>query len=125
MRFIVILLCCLCSFSLAFAAHVEWVKVDGAIGPIAHKIIGEALDRAEASNAEALIIEMDTPGGLLSTTRLIAKLMLAAEIPVVVYISPSGGHRRRIARRRERFGWRDERESHERCRGLRAYFGRA
>ncbi len=90
MRFIVILLCCLCSFSLAFAAHVEWVKVDGAIGPIAHKIIGEALDRAEASNAEALIIEMDTPGGLLSTTRLIAKLMLAAEIPVVVYISPSG-----------------------------------
>ncbi len=90
MRLVVILLCCLCTFSLALAAHVEWVKVDGAIGPIAHKIIGEALDRAEASDAEALIIELDTPGGLLSTTRLIAKRMLAAHVPVVVYISPSG-----------------------------------
>ena len=74
----------------ASAAHVEWIKVDGAIGPIAHKIIGEALDRAEAQDAEALIIELDTPGGLLSTTRLIAKRLLASTVPVVVYISPSG-----------------------------------
>lgn len=74
----------------ADATHIEWIKVDGAIGPIAHKIIGEALDRAEDGKAEALVIELDTPGGLLSTTRLICKRLLAAEVPVVVYIAPSG-----------------------------------
>jgi membrane-bound serine protease (ClpP class) len=90
MRFLLILLCLIGCVGLAAAAHVEWVKVDGAIGPIAHKIIGEALDRAENDQAEALIIELDTPGGLLSTTRLICKRLLAATVPVVVYISPSG-----------------------------------
>jgi membrane-bound serine protease (ClpP class) len=74
----------------ARAASVEWIKVDGAIGPIAHKIILEALDRAERNRSEALVIELDTPGGLLSTTRLICKRLLAAEVPVVVYVSPSG-----------------------------------
>jgi len=72
------------------AAHVEWLTVDGAIGPVAQKIIAEGLKRAEESHAEALVIEMDTPGGLLSTTRLICRDILAAKVPVVVYVSPSG-----------------------------------
>ncbi len=76
--------------SLAPAATVEWLTLDGAIGPVAHKMISEALDRAEVAKSEALVIEMDTPGGLLSTTRLICKDLLAAKVPVVVYVSPSG-----------------------------------
>jgi membrane-bound serine protease (ClpP class) len=74
----------------ALAAHVEWLAVDGAIGPVADKMIGDAIDRAEATSAEALIIELDTPGGLLNTTREICKRMLAANVPIVLYISPSG-----------------------------------
>lgn len=70
--------------------HVEWLVLDGAIGPVAHKMIGEALARAEQSGAEALVIEMDTPGGLLSSTRVICKDILAAKVAVVVYVSPSG-----------------------------------
>lgn len=74
----------------ACAAHVEWLVVDGAIGPVSHRLIGEALQRANQSGAEALVIELDTPGGLLSSTRLICKDILAAQVPVVVYVSPSG-----------------------------------
>src|SRR3989339_544348 len=90
MRTLVLFICALTVVSAAFPAHVEWVKVDGAIGPVAYKIIGEALDRAEDESAEALVIELDTPGGLLSTTRLICKRLLSAGVPVVVYISPPG-----------------------------------
>lgn len=74
----------------AFAAHVEWLTIDGAIGPVADKMIVDAIKRAETSSAAALIIEFDTPGGLLHTTREICKSMLAANVPIVVYVSPSG-----------------------------------
>jgi membrane-bound serine protease (ClpP class) len=74
----------------ASAAHVQWAVIDGAIGPVALEIITTALHRAEADSAQALVIEMDTPGGLLSTTRVICKEMLASRVPVVVYVSPSG-----------------------------------
>ena len=72
------------------ATHVEWLTLDGAIGPVAYKMIGEALERAEQSGAEALVIELDTPGGLLSSTRVICKDLLAAKVAVVVYVAPSG-----------------------------------
>ncbi len=74
----------------AQSTEVEWVEVDGAIGPVAHKVISEALERAEQSRVEALVIALDTPGGLLQTTRMICKDILAAKVPVVVYVSPSG-----------------------------------
>lgn len=74
----------------AQAKHVEWIAINDAIGPVSYKMILEALERAEAEDAEALIIEMDTPGGLLKTTREICKKLLASEVPVVMYISPSG-----------------------------------
>ncbi len=73
-----------------FAAHVQWAVIDGAIGPVANEIIASAVAAAEADSAIALIIELDTPGGLLSTTRIICKTLLAAKVPVVVYVSPSG-----------------------------------
>jgi membrane-bound serine protease (ClpP class) len=76
--------------SAAWANHVEWVVVDGAIGPVANKVIHEALIRAENEQAQALIVELDTPGGLLSTTRTICKEFLSSPVPVVMYVSPSG-----------------------------------
>ena len=89
-RLSVILLAVCFLASGARARHVEWLVVDGAIGPVAQKIILESLKRAETEQAEALVIELDTPGGLLSTTRIICKSLLSAPVPVVVYVSPSG-----------------------------------
>ncbi|MBU0508484.1 nodulation protein NfeD [bacterium] len=87
---IVSLFCLTAVARIATASHVEWLTLDGAIGPVAYEMIGEALKKAEEQHAEALVIELDTPGGLLSSTRLICKDILAAKVPVVVYVAPSG-----------------------------------
>jgi len=63
---------------------------DATINPVTAEYILKTIAQAEEQNAQALIIELDTPGGLLSSTRTIVKGILAAEVPVVVYIYPSG-----------------------------------
>ncbi|RKY91224.1 nodulation protein NfeD, partial [candidate division KSB1 bacterium] len=72
------------------AQPVEVIKIDGIINPVSAKFIIESLERAEAENAVCLIIELDTPGGLMTSMRQIVKKILTAKIPVVVYVSPSG-----------------------------------
>lgn len=72
------------------AATVEWITIDGAIGPVAAQYIEDGIARAGDMDAECLVIEMDTPGGLMKSTRLICKDILAAQVPVVVYVSPGG-----------------------------------
>jgi membrane-bound serine protease (ClpP class) len=73
------------------ASLVDVITVDGAITPVTAKIIGDAVKRAERSGADALVIKLDTPGGLMEATWKIDKTLLAARVPVVVYITPSGG----------------------------------
>ncbi len=63
---------------------------DDTINPVTAEYVINAIDKAEADNAACLIIKLDTPGGLLSSTRLIVKKMLTAKVPVIVYIAPSG-----------------------------------
>jgi len=63
---------------------------DDSINPVTAEYIAQAIDQAEESQAVCLIIKLDTPGGLLSSTRLIVKKMLTSQVPIVVYISPSG-----------------------------------
>jgi membrane-bound serine protease (ClpP class) len=75
---------------LSRAAVVEWITIDGAIGPVAAHYIHEGIDRAQGVHAECLVIEMDTPGGLMKSMRMICKDILAAQVPVVVYVSPAG-----------------------------------
>ena len=72
------------------AAVVDRIVVDGAIGPAVAGYVAEAIDRAKADGAAALLIELDTPGGLLTSARTIVKDLLAAPIPVIVYVAPSG-----------------------------------
>jgi membrane-bound serine protease (ClpP class) len=60
------------------------------INPVTAEYIIKNIDRAEADQAEVLILQLDTPGGLLNSTRTIVKRMLTAEVPIVVYIAPSG-----------------------------------
>ena len=73
------------------ASTVDVVKVDNyIINPITARYIIDAIADAEAMQHECVVIELDTPGGLLEATRDIVKKVLNAKVPVVVYIAPSG-----------------------------------
>ncbi len=72
------------------AAGVARIKIDMAIGPIAVKVIEEAVDRAFEEGRDLIIIELDTPGGLDKSMRAICRKLLNADIPVAVYVAPSG-----------------------------------
>ncbi len=68
------------------------ISIQGAIGPTTTNYIRRGFEEAINRNDEALIIELDTPGGLLSSTQDIVQDMLASEMPIVVYVTPSGGN---------------------------------
>jgi membrane-bound serine protease (ClpP class) len=63
---------------------------EGAITPVSAQFFLQAIERAERENAQALILEIDTPGGLDTAMRRIIKAQLGADVPVVVYVAPSG-----------------------------------
>lgn len=66
------------------------IKIDGTINPVAASYIHDSIEKAIEENAECLIIELNTPGGLLKSTRLIVSDLLSSEIPIIVYVYPSG-----------------------------------
>ncbi len=68
------------------------ITVDSIIHPVALEFVSESLDAADRLGADLFVIELSTPGGLLTSTREIVQAMLGAETPVVVYVSPSGAH---------------------------------
>jgi len=71
--------------------NIDVIKIDNyIINPVTTKFICDAIDSATKDKATCLIIELDTPGGLLESTRTIVKKLLNSEIPIVTYISPSG-----------------------------------
>src|SRR5215471_15958094 len=74
----------------ASAPHVDRIVIDGTINPAVDDFIRESIGRAKSNGARALIIQLDTPGGLLSSTRTIVKEMLGSPVPVMVYVAPSG-----------------------------------
>jgi membrane-bound serine protease (ClpP class) len=69
---------------------VEIIDIDGVINPAAADFINDAIARAETNGASALVIELDTPGGLLTSAQTIVKALLNAPIPVIVYVAPAG-----------------------------------
>lgn len=89
-RLMLRLLVILALASATCASTVQWLTIDGAIGPVANEMLVAALKQAQDEDAEALVIELDTPGGLLKTTRMMCKTILASRIPIVVYVSPPG-----------------------------------
>jgi membrane-bound serine protease (ClpP class) len=76
--------------ALAAQPHVHLITINGSINPAVDDFIRESITRAKADSARALIIQLDTPGGLLNSTRSIVKEILGAPVPVMVYVAPSG-----------------------------------
>ena len=74
----------------ALAAHVNVVRIDGSINPASSDYLQQAIKTSEEDGAAALLIELDTGGGLLVSMQDIVKAMLNARVPVIVYVSPRG-----------------------------------
>lgn len=71
-------------------AGIITIKASGVVNPVMSEFISKSIDEAVVEKADALVIELDTPGGLDKSMRSIVKSIEASEIPVVVYVSPSG-----------------------------------
>lgn len=74
------------------AQKVFSIKVDGSVNPASAAFIKSSINRASQANAQCLIIHLNTPGGLLKSTRVIVSDILEAPIPVIVFVSPGGAH---------------------------------
>src|SRR5262245_1314706 len=72
------------------AAPVALIELDGAITPITVRLLDVAIDKARADRAQALIVELNTPGGLERSMRTMVQSMLKSDVPVIVYVSPRG-----------------------------------
>ena len=70
--------------------HALVAEVDGMINPVTQRFISRVIDKGEKDGAEVVIIKLDTPGGLLSSTRKIVQDLLNARVPTAVYVYPQG-----------------------------------
>ncbi|MFP4527434.1 MAG: NfeD family protein [Candidatus Kapaibacterium sp.] len=91
MKHLIYIIFILAAIASAGAREVAVITIDGGIGPATAAYIEGGIERANADNAEALVIRLNTPGGLLEATRDIIEDLLSAPLPVIVYVAPSGG----------------------------------
>ena len=70
--------------------HALIMQVDGVINSVKGRFVSRAIEQSEEDRATLLIIELDTPGGLLGSTREIVQLLLESPIPIAVFVSPKG-----------------------------------
>jgi membrane-bound serine protease (ClpP class) len=71
--------------------NVDVITIKGTINPVLIDYVERGIQEAESKGSEALIIQMDTPGGLDNAMREIIQLIVNSRVPVVVYVAPSGG----------------------------------
>jgi membrane-bound serine protease (ClpP class) len=81
--------CSACVSSLGFAEVLK-VVVNDTIQPVTEEYISRAIDEAQRRNAQAVLIEINTPGGLVESTRHIIEKITTSQVPVIVYVAPSG-----------------------------------
>jgi len=74
------------------AQKVVSIKIDATINPVAADFIHRSIEKAHNEKAECLIIHLNTPGGLLQSTRIIVSDIMQSPVPVVVYVAPTGAH---------------------------------
>lgn len=89
-KWIVILIILIPFFSFGQQKNVTVITVNSAIHPASSDFINTGIKKAVKINSECLIIKLNTPGGLLTSTREIVTSILQSPVPVVVYVSPSG-----------------------------------
>lgn len=77
-------------FPAALSADILKIVINDTIHPITDEYVGRALKAAQSTNADALLIEINTPGGLADSTRDIIEKIVASPVPVVIYVTPSG-----------------------------------
>lgn len=82
--------CLLASAPFSRAAQVGLIEIDGTIGPATAGYVARAIKEAERRQDACLIVRLDTPGGLLDSTKLIVQSFYASPVPVVVYVAPGG-----------------------------------
>ena len=70
--------------------HAALLRIDNMIHPVSGRFFTRGLEKAAAGGAQFVVVELDTPGGLLSTTRKMVSAILESPIPVVVYVTPPG-----------------------------------
>jgi len=70
---------------------IHLIEIDAPITPVVAEYIIKSIDRAAKADVEALIIQLNTPGGLVDSTQQIVMKMMVSEVPTVVYVAPSGG----------------------------------
>ena len=68
------------------------IHIDGSINPASSDFISRSIQKAAQTNATCIVIHLNTPGGLLKSTRVIVQDILSSPVPVVVYVSPGGAH---------------------------------
>lgn len=74
----------------ASSSEVHLLQVEGNIVPVVADYIDSGIEEAESQRAEAIVIKLDTPGGLLDPTKNIVERIMNAEVPVIVWVAPSG-----------------------------------
>jgi len=87
---VILLLIALVLPTVARADGVARLTIDMPIGPVPADVIADAIDQAFEENKDLLVIELDTPGGLDESMRMICRRLLNSDVPVVVWVAPSG-----------------------------------
>ena len=77
---------------LAAGQTVVSIKINGPINPVTADFINQAIENANTKKATCLLIHLNTPGGLLQSTREIVTALLESPVPIIVYVSPEGAH---------------------------------
>ncbi|MCX7984042.1 MAG: nodulation protein NfeD [Bacteroidetes bacterium] len=80
------------SFKSVSAQTVYLLKIDGTINPATAEYIERGLTTAQEKGVKCIVIQLNTPGGLLKSTRAIVTSILESDIPIVVYVAPGGAH---------------------------------
>jgi membrane-bound serine protease (ClpP class) len=73
------------------AKKIYLIEIDAPITPVTAEYFIKSIDRASHDNVEALIVQMNTPGGLVDSMNDIVIRMMSSKVPIVVYVAPSGG----------------------------------
>jgi membrane-bound serine protease (ClpP class) len=78
--------------TILFSQTVVSININGGINPASAEYIHQSIERAEKEKAQCLLIHLNTPGGLLNSTRDIVTDFFKSTVPIIVYVSPSGAH---------------------------------